>query len=105
MSADELRRAAKLLRGQALGTEFGPWTTSPSKYVPGRYVHVDAPNGAQICSAATTAWNNADYIAMMHPGVGFALADWLECQANTTCDCGVDESALTVARLILGGAS
>lgn len=40
--------------------------------------------------------------AEMHPGVGLALADWLDAQADTTCDCGVDEFALDVADLILG---
>lgn len=34
-----------------------------------------------------------------------AVADWLDCQAETTCDCGVDESALTVARAYLDWAS
>ena len=114
MSADILARAAKLLRGQAIGAESGPWTTSPSKHVPGRYVHVDAPNGPQVCSAATTAWNNADYIAMMHPGVAFALADWLDLMAwqhvtfgQNMSDFLLDHSnrALAVARLILGEAT
>jgi hypothetical protein len=36
-------------------------------------------------------------------GVGLALANWLDAQADTTCDCGVDEFALAVAYQILGG--
>ena len=33
-----------------------------------------------------------------------SVADLLDNHADTTCDCGVDESALAVARAYLGGA-
>ena len=60
---------------------------------------------------------DATYIASMHPGVGLALADWLdaqhrhvarhECEARCEYPDGCDQTriAYRLADLILGGAS
>ena len=81
----------------------GPWTTSPSKYVPGRYVHVDAPNGPQVASAALTSAEDADYIATVDPAFGVAVADWLDlCASTDSRPPRVWKAAVAVARLILG---
>lgn len=89
--ADELRAAARTLRALLADPELtpGPWLSmdrgdrllwdgegvedQPPVYV------VDEPmrNGA-----------NADYIAVMHPDVGHALAAWLD-QAAHFYECGI----------------
>jgi hypothetical protein len=54
------------------------------------------------------ARTDARYVATMHPGVGLALADWLDddaemCESLTLANLGPDEAALRIADLILGG--
>lgn len=44
-----------------------------------------------------------EYIAATHPGVGAALADWLESAAVDAEQIGPDHRALAVARAIHGG--
>jgi hypothetical protein len=44
---------------------------------------------------------NADYIEAMHPGVGEALAAWLESAAEDALQVGPDPRALAVADAIL----
>lgn len=44
----------------------------------------------------------ASYLAAMHPGVGAALADWLDSAAEDAEQIGPDYRALAVARHILG---
>jgi hypothetical protein len=83
--ADELRTAARTLRSLLADRQLttGPWLSMDrgdrllwdgegAEDQPPVYV-VDEPmsNGA-----------NADYIAVMHPDVGFALADWLDVAAR-----------------------
>lgn len=46
--------------------------------------------------------SNAEYIALMHPDVGLALADWLDDAAEDARQIGPDYRALAVARQILG---
>lgn len=85
--ADELRAAATKLRARLTAPELtpGPWLSLDhgdrllydgpgAEDEPPMYV-VDEPmsNGA-----------NASYIAAMHPGVGAALADWLDRMAEAT---------------------
>jgi hypothetical protein len=101
--ADELRAAAAKLRTLLANPELtaGPWLSLDHgdrllRNQPGDedrapvYV-VDEPmsNGA-----------NADYIEVMHPGVGAALAAWLDTAAYDAEMVGPDSNALTLARLI-----
>lgn len=61
------------------------------------------------------AWRNAGWMALMHPGVGAALAKWLDTEAASNAgdeehgDCTEESctltAALTVARQILGTTS
>ena len=47
--------------------------------------------------------NDAQWIETMHPGVGLAVAGWLDAEANTGMVTGVQRfEALRVARMILG---
>lgn len=86
---ERLREAARVLRERAEAAEavIGTGWYTPSML---REMTVEA--------------EVAPFINAMHPGVGLALANWLDAQADTTCDCGVDEFALAVANLILGTA-
>lgn len=111
-AADELRQAAALLRALLADPELtpGPWLSLDhgdrllyngpgAEDEPPVYV-VDEPmsNGA-----------NADYIEAMHPGVGLALAAWLEDTADLAESVGRSRPdaawlapALAVARQIVG---
>lgn len=108
--AGELRAAADELRTLATAATPGPWTQtgigehgwtvgSPTTFL----VETDDSDQGRA---------DADYIAALHPGVGHALADWLDVEANTwagdevhsrctpqTC---TSEAALAVARAVLG---
>lgn len=114
--AEELRAAAAKLRGltTALGDCRGPWyvVNREQRPYPQRIDNIGVP---YVVASTTTDPSHpptmADYIATMHPGVGTALADWLELFANTQFDPEATiqetdrshEYALAVARAILGG--
>ncbi|WP_329390140.1 hypothetical protein [Streptomyces sp. NBC_01716] len=75
--ADELRTAAALLRARATTATPSPWTqTGIGDF--GWYI--DGPGIETADSDQGRA--DADYIALMHPGVGAALADWLDRMAD-----------------------
>ncbi|MFJ8657411.1 hypothetical protein ACIRNU_34375 [Streptomyces rochei] len=109
--ADELRGAAEKLRalGAALRDCQGPWyvVNREQRPYPQRIDNIGVP---YVVASTTTDPSHpptiADYICAMHPGVGAALADWLE----TTADYAVVSvghpthvvRALTVARQING---
>lgn len=118
--ATELRRAARYLRGAATADYVtpGPWIVHEA------YGFLRVDNDRDKTREAWTMKTGADlaeenrptaeYIALMHPGVGLALADWLELTADVinsrtiadpsdeyTVDIS-DEQALVVARAILG---
>jgi hypothetical protein len=112
MSADELRKAAETLRERV--ARLNPWDGSD-----------DYATWAETYDEAAAekrhGYPHTDhgFIATMHPGVGLALADWLE-EVGAWIDEGVGllpegnigdvwiamrSHAKTVARLINGGAS
>lgn len=93
--AAELRAAAARLRQLAADTSPGPWplaydtccTTEDCPHAPwvsgvGPLTHVESDHGEDAMSAAV------HWIAAMHPGVGVALADWLD-DAARGCDATV----------------
>ena len=110
--ADELRAAAVRLRQLVtfLGDCRGPWKvgTPPSGY-PQSISNVGVP----YCVADThedpgiPVFTIAPYIATMHPGVGKALADWLDYEADLMGPGaerrGRTKHALAVARQINTG--
>jgi hypothetical protein len=117
MSAAELRKAAETLRHLTTQATEGPWVQHPGA----RQLIVTA-DGTEVV-ARQCAVANAPYVARMHPGVGLALADWLDDIAagwmwddeepgvvdfdgdRLTFEESLDTRALTLARLINGGAS
>lgn len=124
MSAAELRQAAETLRGFAQKATPGPWTgraevacydhgcSDPTRPADGACygVRVSAPSESYFLSGPrhhdlARAEGDAGLIATMHPGVGLALADWLD-RAAVALDAGVDDnwpvliSPVHLARLI-----
>jgi hypothetical protein len=124
MSADLLRKAAEILRKRAEAATPGPWSHYPDTFRSDMPVHRLGSNAAQNAGGigdvgltpAEHAHGLADaaYIATMHPGVGLALADWLDSVArvdlgrgqretHVSCDADCDVvRAATLARLIVG---
>ena len=112
--ADELRAAAAKIRDLTAETTGAPWTTSWSE----QQYEVKSPSGIDPIAEWTYAiatWEpeaseqraecdtaDADWIATMHPGIGTALAAWLESAARDAREIGPDPHALAVARAVLG---
>ncbi|SES03935.1 ead/Ea22-like family protein [Streptomyces qinglanensis] len=90
--ADELRTAAARLRALATAATPGPWRQHDTHL--GQYGHTatvlsgernDTELRAWLPTMSQESWDetrnvwaDAAYIAAMHPGIGLALADWLE---------------------------
>ena len=115
MTADRLREAARVLREDATAATHGApgpwrtWITSDRKWT-----IVDSNSHGTLAPARCVDDDVATYIATMHPGVGLALADWLDTAANNAerngWMAGYTEamrgtSAVRIADLILGGAA
>ena len=105
MSAETLRKAAEKLRALA-DDAYTVKARTP-------YSDPEIPPVAQAeWGALVDGYLGGEvgaYCATMHPGVGLALADWLDLVARLLRE-GFDPNAETaaamvVARLILGGAS
>jgi len=100
MSADRLREAARVLRERA-ETVIARRDDNPGRAID-IFVHYYECRSTYSDALA----RDAAYIATMHPGVGLALADWLDYAAATlpACDCQWPHEPFAVADLILGGA-
>lgn len=128
--AATLRRAAEKIRKLAAQSTGAPWETTWR----GQEYHLDGYRDGDLepiseWTYAIATWEpeaseqraecdtaNADYMAAMHPGVGLALAEWLDTVARhcadgyVCCDsgehrCETVAPALSVARAVLGGGS
>lgn len=107
MSAAELRKAAETLRDAARRVARhapAPWArggTEDCGCCPAPLL-VDG-DGEAIIDAWQVSGDEATYIAAMHPGVGLALADWLEDSSALVADqVQQDWPALVIARLVNG---
>lgn len=108
-AAEELREAARLLRERAEKATPGPWASLDG----GDRLVAWKPDGDgdfdYVIDEPIGNADNADYIALMHPGVGLALADFLDVALRTVDVVqGLDGSwppftaaALTIARAVL----
>lgn len=105
MSAAILRRAASVLRERAANATSGPWAPMRSGAVAGTM------QGSKIMETVAHTFpggngpkHNAHYIALMHPGVGLALADWLDFEAKWLDGRPryTEGLAIAVARAVLG---
>ncbi|MFD5566582.1 hypothetical protein [Streptomyces cadmiisoli] len=127
----EIRAAVAKLRKHVKHATDGPWVTSsvwsPRATSTSAVYSLAHPTGTVESEVVASGriksgyggirepWN-AEYIALMQPAVGAALADWLALEADDLAmriaEAGADEyaveldgdHALTVARLINGGA-
>lgn len=111
--AQELRDAAAKLRALATAATPGPWIqTGIGDY---GWTVSFAPGSGIEADDSDQGLADANYIAAMHPGVGAALAAWLEEEAALHADdkaaqigdgsgvmCENFPHALAVARQILG---
>lgn len=122
--AAELRAAATLIRERVSAAAPGPWIVDSPAYATGIY----GPGRGPVAVVAGGRWGgkasvfecdaDAHWIALMHPGVGTLLADWIGTAAaaydNGDCshchcphcrdtDCVCVAPALSVARALLGG--
>jgi hypothetical protein len=122
MSAAELRKAAETLRERAESASPPPWRPYEQH---GRDITDEgwseigvANDGHDVAHTYPTGFENdypepdAVYIATMHPGVGLALADWLDHEATIGAEdeemgyqIGPRYPGLVLARLINGGAA
>jgi hypothetical protein len=97
--ADELRTAAEKIRALVEGATTGPWSVNSWGHVEtGGFETV-----AEVWPLSAEPGANAAYIAAMHPGVGLALAAWLEAEAFQVSHNGrsvATHHALAVARAI-----
>ena len=125
MSAELLRRAATKLREHADRAQPGPWLRAADHQRATAYEFPanavgfwDGEYARQVTYQATgdgsDADNDARYIALMHPPVALAVADWLDVTAANISDFAnvaglerpgdlteTDEGAIAVARAIL----
>lgn len=122
MSADELRQAAETLLERA--TAEGEWPCA--EYIRSGIRHlqrnceVECSHGEwddtaeawvnDECPAPEGGWGRYStgvYIATMHPGVGLALADWLDYVSDRAkARTGLNyRYAIQIARLINGGSA
>lgn len=90
MIADLLRRAAAKLREHAEKAWPGAWFSDEDTVYT-----VDGVRWVADCSAAANA---ANHIALMHPPVALALADWLDAEAHLYAP---NVAAFALARAIL----
>jgi hypothetical protein len=126
--AYELRQAAEKLRALATaastdtdGTPTTTWSTEPcwpndpdgTSRLYGDYRTRDDGRriawppllrGGSLQRPTRMHTQHADYIALMGPGVGLALADWLDTMARTANDEGAAflDHGIAVARQLLG---
>ena len=97
--ADQLTAAAKLLRDAATSAAPAPWSVN-------QWGHVDTAHDETVAEVWPLDQDdpnaNATWIALAHPGIGLALAAWLESAAEDAELIGPDYRALAVARQVLG---
>lgn len=103
MSAERLARAAQELRERAEAANEGPWSVDRGW---GEGYSVWAQGFNLGGGHGDLVKSDAAYIALMHPGLGLALADWLDNVSEQHArwyDDGLTRDALRVADVVLGG--
>lgn len=92
MSADLLRRAAAKLRLYVSHASRGPWNAHDDGLVWADRLGDPVSGSVEL--------EDAEYIALMHPPVALALADWLEAEDAAT-DIVINAQAAALARAVL----
>lgn len=104
-----LRRAASALRERAGNATPGPWEADGTlpRWVLAPREEWDLGGGLQRIAYMAMPyreermWANADHIALMHPPVALALADWLDDEAARGLGKPDNVAAYAVARAVL----
>ena len=105
-----LRRAASALRERAGNATPGPWERSThygykivSQTLTVGHVNPPEPIRPARLRAVIESTNaaNAEYLALMHPPVALALADWLDDEAARGLGKPDNVAAYAVARAVL----
>ena len=107
MTAQTLRDAAKVLRERAENATPGPWYVDEVGDIGDKSAVLEVARWRGYTNTVNLGEDRptADYIATVHPGVGLALADWLDAEAEhesvgaTWAD---HHPAVVVARALLG---
>ena len=105
MSAARLREAAKVLRERAEAATPGPWRGEYSGKTGPVVMNAESHNALDHVAKCShfRPHSDAAYIATMHPGVGLALADWLDTEAEDFPYIDPERSqAVLITNLILG---
>lgn len=106
--AAEMRAAAEKLREVAAAATPGicpHWTYMAVRHIARNCeIECDHDEHRTVDQPTWDRYEDAPFIATVHPGVGVALADWLEWQAAALTDgrIAVPAPALAVARQVLG---
>ena len=93
---DELRRAASVLREKAGPAALGPWNAEGY----GDWV-IKTGDGRNLTAGADFWQADAECVALMHPPVALALADWLDDEAARGLGRPDNVAAYAVARAVL----
>lgn len=129
--ADQLREAAEKLRACATAAHPGPWDSMPHLHIEDGcrclscleasgwlLTHTATCDETELasrnkeaarCSVDVLSFEDAEYVIAAHPGVGIAVADWLDAYAehlaastHPSWQETVSQQPLAVARAILG---
>jgi hypothetical protein len=106
--ADELAAAATKLRTACTAASPGPWTITKvppftNPVIMSRYEETPDDGDVLIVGTIDVEPEEQAIVQMLHPGVGCALADWLDSAARDAHEIGPDPHALAAARAVLGG--
>jgi hypothetical protein len=123
VSADTLRKAARLMRERGEAATPGPWENEPNTGAGRVWVRSKHWFKRMDCEPLFNVRNeetdyarraaDAAHIASWHPAVALAVADWLDAECDDLArrvyldpmDDGLPHGALVVARAYLGESS
>ena len=106
-----IRRAASLMRERAEAATSGPWRAASGAHDGIAYPCILTANGNPADPqtwlmatgiAGSRQGPDAAHAASMHPGVGLALAEWLDAAAQAWDEGLLWDEALNVAHVYLG---
>ncbi|MFB7736221.1 hypothetical protein ACFC08_17910 [Streptomyces sp. NPDC056112] len=107
--ADELRAATQKLRSTCNAAAPGPWTIAKvppytDPLLMSRFEETPADGEVLIVGNIDIEPEDQAVVQLLHPGVGLALADLLDDQADGDDEGVINPWALAVARAINGSA-
>lgn len=107
--AGTIRSAVELLRGRAAAARDGRWSVieirdaDPFGFPARVLANWATGRGTATAGVADARRKDAEFIALMQPGVAAALADWLEAELLMHQQAGVLASAAASGEIHIGG--